>query len=83
MSMLPDLQRWCPNHWLNLQLIKVDLSKWTELTPQQDGKSTTSHQDDAALWRRQHKRKQLKNSIYVKNHLFKLKAEKKDAKGWF
>jgi hypothetical protein len=39
MSKLPDLQRWCPNHWLNLQLIEDDLSIWTKGTLQQDGKS--------------------------------------------
>jgi hypothetical protein len=39
MSKLPDLQRWCPNHWLNLQLIGDDLSIWTKGTPQRDGKS--------------------------------------------
>jgi hypothetical protein len=39
LSKCPNLQRWCPNHWLNLQLIEIDTSIWTKQIPQQDGKS--------------------------------------------
>jgi hypothetical protein len=66
MSKRPDLKRWCPNHWLKVQLIEDDLSIWTKQTPQHDEKSNNTVQDDeeqqdAALKRRNHSnKKQLK-----------------------
>jgi len=32
-SVFLDLQRWCPNHWLNLWLFETGISIWTKRTP--------------------------------------------------
>ena len=69
--MLPDPQRWRPNHWLNLWLTEADFSIWTERTTQQDVKSNNTAQDDeqhnATLrpWRNHKKKHKRKHLIYV------------------
>jgi hypothetical protein len=85
MSMLPDLQRWCPNHWLNLQLTKVDLWIWTKRTPQQNEKLHNAVTRERPTQRRtrwqthKYKRKQIKGKL-CENHLFKLKEEEEEEK---
>ena len=67
--MLPDLQCWHPNHWLNLLLTDVDLPIGTKRTPRQDAKSDVAQDDEqhnAALRQQNHKKHKQKNLIYVK-----------------
>jgi hypothetical protein len=70
---LPDLQRWRPNLWSN-----IDLSIWIKWTLHQDGKSNNAAQDDeqhtTTLGWRNHEEK---NLDLCENHLFGLKWTRK------
>jgi hypothetical protein len=89
-SMLPDLQHWRINNWLNMQLIEVNLSIWTEEHRNKTDNQTVLYQDDeqhnTALRRRHHntrKKKETKNTISIcENHLFKLKKNNKKIYRW-
>jgi len=73
MFMLPDLQHWRPNHWLNLWLTEVVLSRWTKRTLQQDAKSNNTAQYNDALRRRNHEKIQKKTLDISGDHIFRLK----------
>jgi hypothetical protein len=85
MSMFSDLQHWCLNNWLNLQLIGVDFSIWIKWTPQQDKKSnivsrrqTTQHH----TYRQNHNKRKQRKRLNLYHLLFRLKA-KKTQRMWF